>query len=152
MVLDVIVYKNYFQVYNHIHFWPFCTLHHYYSLVNLVVEVGTRHCHQILLIWQRPLGKKLCASSGCCVNSSTIFHSSHVAMWQTGSVVVKFKILSFFTATPNDHQGASNYRSIKCLFNSLFRLTTKINHRSMLLSFMRGIHRWPVDHPCTKGQ
>ena len=40
--LDVIVHKKYF---------PYITMFHFgHSLANLVVEVGTRHCHQTLLI------------------------------------------------------------------------------------------------------
>ena len=41
----------------------------------------------------------------------------------------------FITATSDDRHGVSNFRSIECLFNSLFRLTKKKKHqKSMLLS------------------
>ena len=51
--LDVIVHEKLFSLYNPIKFWQFCNRT---SLANLVVEVGTRHSHQVLLkgnlIWQ----------------------------------------------------------------------------------------------------
>ena len=42
------------------------------------------------------------------------------------------------TVTSNDRHGVSNYRSIQCLFNTLFRLTTKKYQRSALLSLCEG--------------
>ena len=38
----------------------------------------------------------------------------------------------------NNHHGLLNYRSIECLCNSLFRLTTKKHQRSALLSLYKG--------------
>ena len=51
------------------------------------------------------------------------------------------------TATSNDPHGTPNYRSIKCLFNSMPRLTKTKHQKSELLSLCQGIHRWPVDSP-----
>ena len=45
---------------------------------------------------------------------------------------------NFITATSNDRPGFSNHRSIECLFNSLFRLTTKEHQMSALLSICEG--------------
>ena len=42
------------------------------------------------------------------------------------------------TATSNDRHGVSNYRSVGCLFISLFILTTKKHQRSALLSLCEG--------------
>ena len=50
----------------------------------------------------------------------------------------------FIAVTSNDRHGVSNYQY--CLFNSLFRLTTKKHQRSALLCLMRGMI------PLTKGQ
>ena len=50
----------------------------------------------------------------------------------------------FIAVTSNDRHGVSNYRY--CLFNSLFRLTTKKHQRSAILCLMRGMI------PLTKGQ
>ena len=41
----------------------------------------------------------------------------------------------------------SNYWLIKCLFSSLFRLTTKKHQRFALLSLYEGIHWWPKVSP-----
>ena len=41
-------------------------------------------------------------------------------------------------AMSNDRHGVSNYRSIECLFNSVFELTTKKHQRSALLSLCEG--------------
>ena len=40
------------------------------------------------------------------------------------------------TATSSDRRGISNYRWVDCLFNSLFRPTTKKHQMSALLSFL----------------
>ena len=48
------------------------------------------------------------------------------------------------TTTSYDPHSVSNYQSIKCLFNNLYR---KKHLRYVLLSLCEGIHRWPVDSP-----
>ena len=48
------------------------------------------------------------------------------------------------TATSNDRHCVLNYRSVECLLNSLFRLTTQKYQWSALLSLCEG---WPVDSP-----
>ena len=53
------------------------------------------------------------------------------------------------TSTWCDRHGVSNNRTIECLFNSLFRLTTGDIKGPRYWPFVRGIHRWPVDSPHT---
>ena len=55
--------------------------------------------------------------------------------------------ISAITLTLNDGHGVSNYRSIECLFSSLFRLITKNIKGQRYCPFVMGIHRWPVDSP-----
>ena len=40
-----------------------------------------------------------------------------------------------------------DHRSLECLFNSLFGITSKKHQRFVLLALMKGIHRCPVDSP-----
>ena len=47
----------------------------------------------------------------------------------------------------NERDGVSNHRRDGCLFNRLFRRRLKNHPSSASLTFVRGIHRWPVDSP-----
>ena len=60
------------------------------------------------------------------------------AMPQTELISVTKRDNCCFTATPNDRRDIWNYRSTECLFNSLFRLTTKKHQRSASLSLCQG--------------
>ena len=80
-----------------------------------------------------------------------IHRKSRVVTMPILSALVAREIIintTFITAISNGRHGVSNYHSIECLFNSLFKLTTKEHQRSALLSFcVWGIHRWPVVSP-----
>ena len=52
--------------------------------------------------------------------------------------------IQYITATSNDRHGVSNYQPIECLFNSLFKLTSKKHQRSALLSLCEEKLLWPV--------
>ena len=47
-------------------------------------------------------------------------------------------VINVITATSNDRHGYSNCRSIECLFNRLFRLTTNEHQMSVLLGLCEG--------------
>ena len=66
-----------------------------------------------------------------------------VAKWWNETKLVKFRWVDlnwnlYITAMSHDRHGISNYWSVECLFNSLFRLTTKKHQRSALISLCEG--------------
>ena len=67
--------------------------------------------------------------------------------WCKCRVETPYDTVYYITVSSNDRHGVANHRSIECLFNSLFRLTTKKHQSSHYCPFVRGIHRWPVDSP-----
>ena len=54
---------------------------------------------------------------------------------------------NIITVMSHERHRISNHRSLECLCNSFFGLTSKTNQRSALLPFVKEIHRWPVDSP-----
>ena len=59
--------------------------------------------------------------------------------------IVSFKLIT--VTSPEDH-GVSHNRQLDSSFHSLFMLTTKEGLTALHYgSFVRGIHRWPVDSP-----
>ena len=53
----------------------------------------------------------------------------------------------YITATSQWRNGVSNHQQLNFLFNSLFKLMTKKTSKRRILSFVRGIHWWPVVAP-----
>ena len=70
--------------------------------------------------------------------------------WCKCRVETRYDTVYYITVTSNDCHGVANHRSIECLFNSLFWLTTKKHQSSHYCPFVRGIHRWPVDSPALR--
>ena len=91
---------------------------------------------------------KLCFSCITTVISKTNILEVGVNLWST-ILMWSGSQSDFITLRwrHNGHDGVSNHQSHHCLLSRLIRRRSKKHQSSALLTFVRGIHRWPVNSP-----